>query len=88
MTNPLSEIFEHHEPAGKNDDKGRQIWFIRGHRKNEVTGECYAWVQNARRVKGEVKEFGVPQRSKLFPSVATALVWSKATVADRVSKLR
>jgi hypothetical protein len=83
----LGEIFTHVFRTGRWDSKNREVLYVRGHREELSTGKCYAWVQNARRVKGEVVEFGVPQRSKLFPSTEAALRWTLQTANERTSKL-
>lgn len=51
------------------------------------TGECYAWVQKARRNKsGGWQDFGVCQRSKKFTSVALANTWAFAEAAKRANR--
>jgi hypothetical protein len=46
-----------------------------------------AWVQNARRLNGEWKEYGVQQRSKAFSSQDAATRWAYQTANERISKL-
>ena len=86
MTTALGDIFENHLPTGKFDSKGREIGFIVGFRDNGT--EFYAWVQNARRVNGEFKDFGVLQRSKSFPAQKFATTWAYGTARQRIAKLR
>ena len=83
----LGECFEHYFETGIKDSAGRPVLYIRGHREVK-DGRCYAWVQNARRVNGKVKEFGVTQRSKLFPSNAAAIAWTMKTASERAAKLK
>lgn len=87
----LGEIFETTLPAGKKDSAGREIGFTVGLRDNGV--DFYAWVQNARLVKGtaingEWKDFGVSQRSKKFTSQDAARRWAYSTARDRIAKLK
>jgi hypothetical protein len=81
----LGEIFETTLPSGKFDSAGREIGYTVGLRDNGV--DFYAWVQNARRVKGEWKDFGVAQRSKKFGSQVEANRWAYATAKERIAKL-
>jgi len=85
QTAPLGDTFEAHIRAGKNDSKGRAIGYIVGLRDNGV--DFYAWVQNARLVKGEFRDFGVPQRSKKLASQAAATNWAYATAKERIAKI-
>ena len=71
--------------TGRKDSKGREIGWIVGLNNNGTT--FAAWVQNARRVNGEWKEFGVQQRSKSFDSQDAATRWAYATAHERVAKL-
>ncbi len=80
--NDATEVFI---GAGKQDNKGREIGYIVGLRDND--SEFYAWVQNARKLHGEFKEFGVPQRSKKFTTQAAATAWAYTTAKQRISKL-
>jgi hypothetical protein len=70
--------------TGRNDSKGREIGWIVGLNNNGV--DFAAWVQNARKVNGNWKEFGVQQRSRSFPSQATATAWAYATAQVRRHK--
>ena len=67
------------------DSKGREIGYIVGLNNNGTT--FAAWVQNARRVNGEWKEYGVQQRSKAFSSQDAATRWAFQTANERISKL-
>lgn len=80
------EITESYIRSGRYDSKDREIGYIVGFRDN---GEDFrAYVQNARRVNGEWKEFGVQQRSKSFKSQAAATRWAYATANERIAKIR
>ena len=85
MTTTLGEIFECHMGTGKRDSKGREIGYVVGLRDDGTT--FYAWVQAARRVNGDWKEFGVPQRSKAFTSQTAANTWAYATAKQRIAKV-
>ena len=80
------EIVETFMGANRCDDKGREIGFIVGFRDNGA--DFRAYVQNARRVAGAWKEFGVMQRSKSFACQAAATAWAYATAKDRIAKVR
>lgn len=85
MPNLYGDITENFLRSGRYDSKGREIGYIVGFRDN---GEDFrAYVQNARRVDGEWKEFGVQQRSKSFTSQAAATTWAYATAQSRIAKL-
>ena len=81
----LGETFEAHLDSGKTDPSGRRIGYIVGLRDNGV--DFYAWVQHARLVKGEFKDFGVQQRSKQFTSQAAATSWAYRIAHERIAKL-
>jgi hypothetical protein len=86
MTAEYGDITESHLRSGREDGKGREIGFIVGFRDN---GEDFrAYVQNARRINGEWKDFGVIQRSKSFSSQDAATRWAYATAQERIAKLR
>ena len=70
----------------RRDSKGREIGFIVGFRDNGV--DFRAYVQNARRIAGEWKDFGVMQRSKSFTSQDAATRWAYSTANERVAKVR
>lgn len=84
-TPELGEIFETFVPAGKVDSKGREIGFTVGLRDNGK--DFYAWVQAARKVGADFKDFGVVQRSKLFTSQEAATGWAYRTARERIAKL-
>jgi hypothetical protein len=79
--NDMSEQFL---SAGRRDSKGREIGYVVGLNNNGT--KFAAWVQNTRRVKGEWKEFGVPQRAKYFDSQAEATRWAYSTARERIAK--
>ena len=81
----LGEITESYVRSGRYDSKDREIGYIVGLRDDGTN--FYAWVQNARRVDGQWKEFGVQQRSKRFPTQDEATRWAYATAQERISKL-
>ena len=86
-TNELGEAFETFVPANKADDKGRQIGFVVGLRDNG--SDFYAWVQNARYTgNGQWADFGAPQRSRRFDSLAAANSWAYSTARSRIAKLQ
>lgn len=85
MTMSLSEITEQYLNSGKRDSKNREIGYIVGLRNSDTT--YYAWVQNARRVKGEWKDFGVRQRSKQFATQQAATTWAFAEAHARIASL-
>jgi hypothetical protein len=47
-----------------------------------------AYVQNARRINGEWKDFGVRQRSLSFIDQPTATLWAYSTARERIAKLQ
>lgn len=67
--------------SGKVDAKGRSIDYILG--TNVVGGVAYGWVQNAR----DGKEFGTPQRSKAYDSIAHANLANKRIANERIARL-
>jgi hypothetical protein len=79
------DITESYIRSGRYDSKNREIGYIVGFRDNGV--DFRAYVQNARRVDGKWKEFGVQQRSKSFTSQAAATRWAYATANDRIAKI-
>ena len=86
MTAEYGEITETYVRSGRFDSKGREIGFIVGFRDN---GEDFrAYVQNARRINGEWKDFGVIQRSRSFPAQRFATAWAYATAQVRISKIK
>lgn len=80
------DIFETAVSSGKVDSKGREIGYLVIFRDNGT--DFRALVQNARKVKGEWKEFGVPQRSKSFSSQIEANRWAYATAKARIANLK
>lgn len=80
------EVTEAYIGSGRMDGKGREIGYVVGLRDNGT--EFAAWVQNARRVNGQWKEFGAQQRSRSFPTQATATAWAYATAQVRRHKVR
>lgn len=84
-TAAFGDAFETTLRAGKKDTAGREIGFTVGLNDNSV--DFHAWVQNARLVKGEWKDFGVCQRSKRFGSQDEARRWAYATAKERIAKL-
>lgn len=86
MTAEYGDITESYIRSGRYDSKNREIGYIVGFRDNGV--DFRAYVQNARRVAGEWKEFGVQQRSKSFTSQAAATRWAYATANERIAKIK
>ena len=84
-TKELGDTFETTLSANRVDSRGREIGFTVGLRDNGV--DFYAWVQNARKVKGEWVDFGVLQRSKHFTSNDAARDWAYSTAKARIAKL-
>jgi hypothetical protein len=80
-----NDMTETYMRSGRYDSKNREIGYIVGLNNNGTT--FAAWVQNARRVNGEWKEFGVQQRSKSFDSQEAATRWAYATAHERIAKL-
>ena len=80
-----NDMTETYIGTGRKDSKGREIGWIVGLNNNGTT--FAAWVQNARRVNGEWKEYGVQQRSKAFSSQDAATRWAFKTANERISKL-
>lgn len=80
-----NDMTETYIRSGRHDSKNREIGYIVGLNNNGKT--FAAWVQNARRVNGEWKEFGVQQRSKEFSSQDAATRWAYQTANERISKL-
>jgi len=80
-----NNMMETWKGSGKYDSKGREIGFIVG--LNDNGTEFAAWVQNGRMVGREFKEFGVPQRSKIFANQAAATAWAYSTARERIAKL-
>lgn len=86
MTAEYGDITETYVRSGRFDSKNREIGFIVGFRDN---GEDFrAYVQNARRINGEWKDFGVIQRSKSFRSQVEATRWGYATAQERIAKIK
>ena len=86
MTKEYGDLTETHLRSGRFDSKGREIGFTVGFRDN---GEDFrAYVQNARRINGEWKDFGVLQRSKPFRSQGAATHWGSSTAQARISKIK
>ena len=79
------EITETYMNSGIRDNKGREIGFIVSFRDNGT--DFRAYVQNARRINGEWKDFGVLQRSLSFTNQATATLWAYSTARERIAKL-
>lgn len=77
--------FETYLDSGKVDSKGRPIGYIVGF--NDNGSDFRAWVQNARKVKGEWVDFGVIQRSKGFSSQKAATEWAYSTAKQRIAGL-
>jgi hypothetical protein len=86
MTAEYGDITGSYIRSGRFDSKGREIGYIVGFRDNGV--DFRAYVQNARRVNGEWKEFGVQQRSRSFPAQRFATAWAYATAQVRVAKIK
>ncbi len=84
MENEYNDMTEVYIGTGRNDNKGREVGWIVGLNNNGTT--FAAWVQNARKVNGEWKEFGAQQRSRSFPSQATATAWAYATATHHAIK--
>lgn len=80
------EASEEFVSANKVDGKGREIGYIVGIKL--VDGTPYAWVQNARRVDGVVKDFGSFQRSRPFKSYGEAKHWAYYTANQRIANLK
>ena len=80
------EPFETFIDSGKFDAKGRKIGFTVG--LNDNGKEFGAWVQSARGTKTGFSDFGVPQRSRTFPTQADATRWAYATARERIAKLK
>jgi hypothetical protein len=80
-----NDMTETYIRSGRHDSKNREIGYIVGLNNNGKT--FAAWVQNARHVNGEWKEFGVQQRSKEFSSQDAATRWAYQTAKERISKL-
>lgn len=86
MTTQYGDRTETFMGTGCKDNKGREIGYVVVFRDN---GEDFrAYVQNARRIKGEWAEFGVPQRSKSFENQDSATRWAYATAHERIAKIR
>ena len=85
MTTQYGEVFESYLRSGQYDSKNREIGYIVGFCNNGT--DFRAYVQNARRVNDDWKEFGVPQRSKSFSSQESATKWAYSTAKERISKL-
>lgn len=87
MSKELGQAFETFVSANKRDSKGREIGFIVGLRDNGT--EFYAWVQNGRSDRrGNFKDFGAAQRSKVFDSKEAANTWAYKTAKERIAKLK
>lgn len=86
MAAAFGEITEQYIGSGRNDSKGREIGYVVGFNDNGT--DFHAWVQNARRVNGEWKEFGVQQRSVRFGSQESATRWAYATARQRIATVR
>jgi len=82
----LAESFESFIPSNT-DKKGRVMGFVVGLREVENTGECYAWVQRSVKTSEGFADFGVPQRSRKFPSLESAKAWAYGEAKERAAKL-
>ena len=71
--------------SGKFDAKGREIGYIVGTNSNGI--EFAAWVQNGRKDNNGFKEFGAPQRSKLFKDQESSVAWAYRTAKERIANL-
>jgi hypothetical protein len=80
------EPFETFHRSGKVDAKGRQIGFLVGFNTNGVVWA--AWVQAARAKGNDLGDFGPRQKSREFPTESAARAWAKATLADRLAKVK
>jgi hypothetical protein len=80
------ELTETYMNSNVRDNKGREIGFIVGFRDNGT--DFRAYVQNARRINGEWKDFGVRQRSLSFIDQPTATLWAYSTARERIAKLQ
>jgi hypothetical protein len=80
-----NDMSETYIGTGRKDSKGREIGWIVGLNNNGTN--FAAWVQNARKVNGEWKEFGVQQHSRSFPSQSLATAWAYATAQVRRHKV-
>ena len=76
--------------TGKFDPKGREIGFTVGLSDNIKNGgsEYFAWVQASRKINGNFSDFGVPQRSRAFPTQEAATNWGFATAKERAAKVK
>ena len=79
------DIFEAFMGTGRKDAAGREIGYVVGLRDNGT--DFAAWVQNARLVNGQWKEFGVQQPSKSFVNQERATTWAYATARARIAKI-
>lgn len=86
MAAEFGDITESYISSGRTDSKGREIGYVVGLRDNGT--DFHAWVQNARRVNGEWKEFGVQQRSVRFDSQESATRWAYATANSRIANIQ
>ena len=85
MTNVYGDVFEAHLGSNVYDNKNREIGYTVGFCNNGI--DFRAYVQNARRIAGEWKDFGVIQRSKSFSSQQAATAWGYKTAKERIAKL-
>lgn len=81
----LKEPFETFIPQGK-DSKGRIVGYVVGLRESADDAQCYAWVQRSIKTADGWKDFGAPQRSKLFPTLEAAKAWAYATAKERAAR--
>lgn len=86
MTNEYSEVFQTFLGTGVFDSKAREIGYVVGFCDNGT--DFRAYVQNARNVKYDFKEFGVSQRSKGFATQAAANAWAYRTAKVRIEGVR
>jgi hypothetical protein len=86
MTNNYSELFQTFLGAGVYDGKAREIGYVVAFCDNGT--DFRAYVQNARNVKHDFKEFGVRQRSKSFTSQTKANTWAYRTAKVRIEGVR
>jgi hypothetical protein len=80
-----NDMTETYVRSGRWDKSGREIGFVVGLNNNGT--KFAAWVQNARRIKGEWKDFGVRQKSKFFETQEAATKWAYQTAHERIAKL-
>jgi hypothetical protein len=82
MNDPIQRFLS----SGIKDSKGREVGYVIGLRDDGIN--FYAWVQAARKINQDFKDFGVKQRSVCFTSQEEAVQWAYTTAKQRLLTIK